>query len=115
MAVIFILGILISAAAPLLRRRHSHAAIALVAGAGTLIVLALLAFVHPNLRAGEAAVEENWRFALLTLGCEVPVLALALISLRAWKWAFWAGWIIHIAFTLWLIVVFVWLSFFWHW
>jgi hypothetical protein len=115
MALVFVLGLLISLSAPLLRSRHRAAAIALAAGAGALIALALFQIVHPDLRAGEAAVAESWRFATLTLGCQVPVLTLALISLSGRRWVFWAGWIIHLAFTLWLIIVIVWLTYFWHW
>jgi hypothetical protein len=80
-----------------------------------LIAFAAFEIVHPDLRAGEAAVEESWRFATLTLGCQVPVLALGLISLAGRKRVCWVGWIIHLAFTLWLIIVIVWLTYFWHW
>jgi hypothetical protein len=45
----------------------------------------------------------------------VPVLILASISLRHFRYAFWLGWIVNLAFTLWLSVVLVWLEFFWHW
>jgi hypothetical protein len=96
MAVALVVGVLISTAAPLLRRHRGTAATALAAG------------------AGEAAIQESRRFAM-TLGCEVPVSALALISLSHRTKLFWAGWIIHALLTLWLIVVVVWLKFFWHW
>jgi len=113
MAVVFVLGILISATAPLLRRLGRAAALA--AGAAILIAFCLFSVIHPDHRAGEAAVEANRRFSLIALGCEVPVLTLALISMAWWKRAFWVGWAIHFLFTPWLIVVVVWLEFFWHW
>jgi hypothetical protein len=115
MAVVFVLGLLMSLSAPLLRSRHRTAAVTLAAGAAILIAFAAFEIVHPDLRAGEAAVEESWRFAKLTLGCEVPVLTLALTSMPERRKVFWAGWIIHVGFTLWMIVVVVWLTFFWHW
>jgi hypothetical protein len=113
MAILFFPGVLQALAAPPLGGRNQ--AVALAAGAAMLIALSLFAFIHPDLRAGEATVESNWRFALLTPCCEAPVLALALILLPDRRKAFWAGWIIHALFTLWLIVVVVWLAFFWHW
>jgi hypothetical protein len=113
MAILFVPGVLLALAAPPLRGHNR--AVALAAGAAMLIAFSVFAFIHPDLWGGEATVESNWRFALLTLCCEVPVLALALISLPDRRKAFWAGWIIHALFTLWLIVVVVWLAFFWHW
>ena len=80
-----------------------------------LIALSLFAFIHPDLRAGEAAVEGSGRFAMLTLVCEVPVLALGLTSLAGRKRVYWTGCITHLAFALWLIIVIVWLTYFWHW
>jgi hypothetical protein len=115
MATVLILGVLVALAAPLLRRHGRGASAALAGGAGVLVAFSLFDLIHPDLRAGEAAVEESWRFAMLLLGFEVPVLTLALISLSDRKKAFWAGWIIHLALTLWLIVLIVWLTFFWHW
>jgi hypothetical protein len=116
MALVFVLGVIIAAAAPLLRSYNRGAATALSAGAGILIAISLFDIIHPDIRSGRAAVESNWRFDRVILGCEVPVLALALISLGHWrKRTFWAGWSIHLAFTLWLSSIFVWLKFFWHW
>jgi hypothetical protein len=53
---------------------------------------------------------------LFVLACELPVLALALFSLR-WlkKLLFWLGWGLHFAFTACILTVVIWLKFFWHW
>jgi len=41
--------------------------------------------------------------------------ALALISSRRFKWAFWLGQGINLALALYLAVILIWLEFFWHW
>ncbi len=115
MAFIFFLGVVIAVAAPLLRRRDGAAAAALAGGAGIVIALSLFIVIHPDLRSGEAAVEANWRLAMMILGCEMPVLILALISLAHRRKAFWVGWAIHFLFTFCVIAVVVELTFFWHW
>jgi len=46
---------------------------------------------------------------------EIPVLALALVSLRWQKKFFWIGWAIHVAFTVLVTVIAIWPEFFWHW
>lgn len=115
MAIVFVFGVVLALAAPLWRRRGKTAAAVLATGAAILVAFAVLDLVHADPRIGLAAIDSNRRFDLIILGCEVPVLTLAVISLAHWKKAFWAGWIIHLAFTLWLTAVFVWLRFFWHW
>ena len=115
MAIVFVLGAILGMIAPLLRRRRNAASAVLAAGAAILIAPAILDFVHPDARIGQAALDANRRFYLLLLACELPVLALAIISWGRSKKAFWLGWAIHVAFTVWLIVMLVWLEFFWHW
>jgi hypothetical protein len=44
------------------------------------------------------------------LECEIPVLALA--SIRWHKKLFWVGWAIHVAFTVFVAVIVIWLEFF---
>jgi hypothetical protein len=51
----------------------------------------------------------------MLLECEIPVLALALLSLRWQRKLFWVGWAIHAAFTAFVAVIVIWLEFFWHW
>jgi uncharacterized membrane protein len=101
-------------AAPLLRRFQLRSP-ALVAGASAVIAVAIVGLVHADPRIGQAAIEANRRQYLFVLACEVPVLALALISLKRFQWPFWLGWAINLAFALLLAVVVIWLEFFWHW
>jgi predicted cobalt transporter CbtA len=79
-------------AAPLLRRYHLRSPV-LVAGACTVVVVAMVGLAHQDPRIGQAAIEANRRQYLYVLACELPVLILALISLRNSKWTFfgWAG------------------------
>jgi len=65
--------------------------------------------------SGSQPNESDRRFYLLFLACEIPVLALALISLRYFKSAFWLGWAINLGLALYLTVIVIWLEFFWHW
>ena len=88
---------------------------ALVGGAVVVIALVLFGMAYPNSRQGQAAIEANHRFYLSVLACELPVLALGLISFRYFKYPFWLGWAVNVGFTLRLIAVLVWLEFFWHW
>jgi hypothetical protein len=78
-------------------------------------VLAVFGLAYPDVRAGQAAIQSNRSFYLIVLAFELPVLALALISLRYFKYVFWLGWAANLVFTVWLIAVLVWLEFFWHW
>ncbi len=53
---------------------------------------------------------------LFVLGCESPVLVLALFSLQWLKrLLFWLAWGIHAAFTGCVVTVVIWLKYFWHW
>jgi hypothetical protein len=114
MIAILVLGYGLMLAAPLLRRNKMRSLV-LAAGAATIVALALIGIAHPNLRNGQAAIESDRRFYLLFLACELPVFALALISLRNLRWAFWLGWAINLALVLYLTVIVIWLEFFWHW
>jgi len=100
--------------APLLRRYHI-ASPALAGGALIVIVVSLIGLVHTDPRIGLAAIESNRRFYLLFLACELPVLILVLISWRRFKWAYWVGWAISCALSLYLVAIFIVLEFFWHW
>ncbi len=115
MAFVFILGMAFMLVAPLLRRYGSAASWVLAAGAFVVVAVAIVGLAHPDVRQGLATVEANRRFYLIVLACEVPVLALALVSQRRFKGAFWAGWIINVVFALLLIVMVIWLAFSWHW
>jgi hypothetical protein len=88
----------------------------LAAGAALLIVMAGVGLWLPDLREGLAAVEANRKEYRFVLTCEIPVLALGLVSL-GWvkKLTFWTGWAIHAAFTAFVVAVVIWLEFFWHW
>jgi hypothetical protein len=114
LAIVFVLGIILMIAAPLLRRYQlrSHA---LVAGAATVIAVAIIGLVYEDPRIGQAAIESNRRQYLYMLICQLPVLVLALISLKQFNWAFWLGWSINLLFAWYLAVIVAWLEFFWHW
>jgi cytochrome c biogenesis protein CcdA len=112
--VFFAFGMMLMLLAPLLRRRHG-APYALAGGAFILLGLAVLGMTHADARMGQAAIESDRRFYRIVLGFELPVLILALISLRYFKYPFWLGWAVNLVFTLGLAIVIVWLEFFWHW
>jgi hypothetical protein len=114
LAIVLIIGVCLMLAAPLLRRFQFRSP-ALVAGACTVVVVAIVGLAHQDPRIGEAAIEANRRQYLFVLAGEFPVLILALISLRNSEWAFWLGWTINLIFALYLAVIVVWLEFFWHW
>ena len=114
MAITLILGFSLMLVAPLLRPSKKKS-LALAAGAAAIVALAFVGFAHPDPRNGQAAVESDRRFYVLFLACEIPVLALALISLRCFNWAFWMGWTINLASAIYLSVIVIWLEFFWHW
>jgi hypothetical protein len=112
--VIFFLGIFAGIVAPVLRR-YGKAGVVLAGGAAMLVVLAIAGLLHRDTREGLATIEANRREYRLILECEIPVLALALASLRWQRKLFWVGWAIHAAFTVLVVVIVIWLEFFWHW
>ncbi|MGC2702933.1 MAG: hypothetical protein WA361_00365 [Candidatus Acidiferrales bacterium] len=114
MAIVLVIGVCLMLAAPLLRRFQLRSP-ALVAGASTVVAVAIIGLAHQDPRIGEATIEANRRQYLYVLACELPVLILALISLRNSKWAFWLGWTINLIFAIYLAVIVIWLEFFWHW
>jgi hypothetical protein len=114
LAIVLVLGISLMIAALLLRRFRRRSP-ALAASASTALAVAITGWAHPDPRIGQAAMEANRRQYLFVLACELPVLILALISLRYFKWAFRLGWTIDLVFALYLAVIVVWLEFFWHW
>ena len=81
-----------------------------------LIILAVAGLFHQDARQGMATVEANRKEYLFILACEIPVLVLGLVSLH-WlkKLSFWTGWGIHLAFSLFVLMIAIWLEFFWHW
>lgn len=80
-----------------------------------MIAVAVVDLLPPDPRIGVAAIDANRRFYRILMAFELPALTLALVSLRGFKKAFWAGWIIHGLFALWVVVILVWLELFWHW
>jgi hypothetical protein len=114
MTIILILAFSLMLVTPLLRR-YTLASLALGVGASAIVALSLIGLAHPDPRNGQAAIESDRRFHLLFLACELPVLALALISLRNFRWAFWFGWVINLGLALYLAMIVIWLEFFWHW
>lgn len=111
----FILGMATGVITPVLRRHGRTAATLLAIGAAILLAPAVADFVHPDPRIGLAALQSNRNQELLIMGCELPVLALALVSLRGFSKLYWLGWAIHTALSVYWTVIFVWLEFFWHW
>jgi hypothetical protein len=89
-ALMFALGVALMLMAPLLRR-YRKASSALAGGAFIILALAFFGLIHPDARSGQAAIESNRRFYQIVLAVELPVLILALISLRYFKCAFWLG------------------------
>jgi hypothetical protein len=96
-------------------RRSGKAGVVLASGAALLAILAVAGLLHQDMRQGLATVQANRREYRLMLECEIPVLALALASIRWHKKLFWVGWAIHVAFTVFVAVIVIWLEFFWHW
>lgn len=101
-------------AAPLLGR-YNKASAALAAGAFAVLAVTVFGLVHVDPRIGLAAIESNRQEYLFFLACELPVFLLALISWKRFKWAFWLGWGINLAFGLIVLAVVIDLTFFWHW
>jgi hypothetical protein len=114
LAIVLVLGITLMIAAPLLRRFQLRSP-ALAAGASAVLAVAVVGLARPDPRIGQAAIEANRRQYLFVLACELPVLVVALISLRHFKSAFWLGWAINLVLALYVAVIVVWLEFFWHW
>lgn len=114
LAIILVLGVIIMIVAPLFRRYHKASPM-LAVGAATVLAVAVVGLAHTDPRIGQAAIEANRRQYLYVLACEMPVLILALISFKYFKWVFWLGWAINLVFALYLTVIIVWLEFFWHW
>ena len=112
--IVFFVGIGLMLAAPFLRRYHK-ASLALACGAAAVIAVAVVGLIHVDPRIGGAAIEANRREYLFMLAFELPVLILALISFKHFKWAFWLGWTINLVFAMFVAVILVWLEFFWHW
>jgi len=110
----FFLGMGVVIVAPMLRR-FGVASFAVAAGAFAVIVVAVAGLVHVDPRIGLAAIESNRREYLFCLACESPVFLLALISWKRFRWAFWVGWGINLAFSVIVMAVIIELVFFWHW
>ena len=112
--IIFVFGMGLMLVAPLLLRRR-WASPAPAGGASIILALSAFGLAHLDPRFGQAAIESDRHFYLLFLPCELPVLALALISLRTFKSAFWLGWAINLALSIYLAAILISLEFFWHW
>jgi hypothetical protein len=112
--VVFFLGMGIMIVAPMLRR-FGIASLALAGGAFAVLLFSVIGLVHVDPRIGLAAIESNRREYLFCLACESPVFLLALISWKRFRWAFWVGWGINLAFSLIVMAVIIELVFFWHW
>jgi hypothetical protein len=114
LAILLLFGVGLMVASPMLRR-YNRAPAALAAGALEVLAVCVLGLVRIDPRMGQAAIAANRRSYLMIVAWELPVLILALLSWRKSKWAFWLGWAINGAFTVFLIVITVWLEFFWRW
>ena len=114
MIILFFLGMSLMIVAPLLRR-YDKAAPVLAAGAFVVLAFSIIGLIHVDPRIGLEAIESNRKEYLFCLACELPVFILALISWKRFKWAFWLGWGINLAFTLIVLAVVIELTFFWHW
>ena len=111
---VFLIGMSLAVLAPLLGR-FKMASPALAVGALATLAVALFGLAYPDVRSGQASIEANRRFYLTVLACGFPAFILALVSWKRFRWAFWLGWAVNLAFVLYLLVVVVWLEFFWHW
>ena len=111
---IFFLGISLTIVSPLLRG-YSKASLALAGGALAVLAVCVIGLVHVDPRIGAGAIESNRKEYLFCLACQLPVFVLALLSWKRFKWAFWAGWGIKVAFSLIVLAVLIELEFFWHW
>ena len=115
-ALAFFGGIFFATTAPLWRRSRTTASLVLALGALVVLAYSVFYLTHLDPREGQAALKSDRSFVLFAVACELPVLGLALVSL---KWfqrvSFWLGWVINLGYGLWLTAMFVWLMFFWHW
>jgi len=101
--------------APLSCRRR-WASPALAGGASIILAPSVFGLADLDPRFGQSANESDRRFYLLFLACGIPVLALALISLRYFKWAFLPGLGNQPGLSpLYLTLIVIWLELFWHW
>jgi hypothetical protein len=114
MVVIFFIGMSIMVAAPLMRR-YNKASIALAVGAFIVLAFSVIGLLRVDPRIGQGAIESNRKEYLFCLACELPVFILALVSWKRFKWAFWVGWGINVAFSLIVLAVVIELTYFWHW
>lgn len=116
MLALAIFAMTIGAVAPLVCHwRRKAGSVLLVLGAAILAAIAVTNLVAQDPRAGVAAIEANRRFDFIIAGCELPAFVLALISLKRLTKLYWVSWGIHLALTIYLAIVIVWLEFFWHW
>jgi len=111
---IFLIGMSLMLLAPLLRR-DNKATLALAGGACLVLVFSVIGLLHVDPRIGLSAIESNRKEYLFFVFCEVPVLILALLSRKLIRWAFWLGWGINAAVSLFVLWVFIELTYFWHW
>jgi hypothetical protein len=109
------LGLVLGLLSPLFRRSNRLRAAALASGAGIVVALFALDLLHPDPRIGPAAIAANRGFDLFFLGFEGLALVLAVASLAKMRKVFWVGWAAHVALAAWMVVIYVWLEFFWHW
>ena len=114
MIIIFFIGISLMIVAPLLRRYHK-ASLALAAGAFIVLAFSVIGLLHIDPRIGQGAIESNRKEYLFCSACELPVFLFALISWKRFKWAFWLGWGVNVAFSAIVLAVVIELTFFWHW
>jgi hypothetical protein len=112
--IIFVVGLGAMIVAPLLRR-FKAASKTLAAGALLVLLFSGIGLLTIDPRIGLAAVEQNRKEYLFFLACELPVFLLALISWKRSNWAFWTGWGINISVSIFVLWVFIQLTFFWHW
>jgi|SRR5579863_6801992 len=111
---LFFLGAILTLVAPLLGR-YRVPPFALAGGAAGVLAAAIIGLITMDPRIGQAAVETNRREYIFCAVCEALVLTFAVISWKGFKWAFWLGWSISLAFSLFVLWVIVELEFFWHW
>jgi hypothetical protein len=114
-AAVFVIGIVAGLVAPLLQRFGRAAGVAMAMGAGIIVAASVAEYVFADPRTGMAAISANRQFDRINLACEIPVVILALLSLRGSRKIFWGGWAIHAGFAAWIVTIVVWLEFFWHW
>src|SRR5258708_19429149 len=81
MVVVFTTGMFGGMVAPIFRQ-YGKAGIVLAGGAAMLVIVAVTGLLHQDMRDGLATVEANRCQYRMLLECEIPVLALALVSLR---------------------------------